>query len=412
MELNGNEKIFLEITAAAMNNKELTEKTDTENIDYRELFGLAKEQKLMPFVFEYVRTLPQADSEKNKDLFSSVKRSVIAQVLNQTTRSIDFSALYRKLLDASLHPILVKGQICSRLYPLKSHRISADDDIYVRDDEFLACHKVLLENGLKVKLPDGYTEDDLMKEDEVTYIDGERGLYIEMHRRLFDSSEDAHDELNGFFAYSHDELYTVDGFYTLTPHKHMLYLILHAYKHFVSCGIGLRQFYDIGFFAREYESEINWDKLYDECLSVHAATFARAVIKIAHENFGIEFDTSGVWKDGDIDCVPLLHDVLCGGVYGSNDYTRLHSSTVTLGAVRASRKGKRGNYIATLFPKRSYMEKRYPYVKKYPVLLPLAWGNRIIDYAKESSKSTDDSASESLKLAKERIELMKLYDII
>lgn len=31
---------------------------------------------------------------------------------------------------------------------------------------------------------------------------------------------------------------------------------------------------------------------------------------------------------------PLLHDILCGGVYGSNDYTRLHSSTVTLNAVK------------------------------------------------------------------------------
>ena len=99
-------------------------------------------------------------------------------------------------------------------------------------------------------------------------------------------------------------------------------------------------------------------------------------------------------------------------MYGSNDLTRLHSSTVTLIAVKASRTGEKCSVLSTVFPKREYLEHRYPYLKKRPYLLPVAWVQRIAHYASEKKAGTDNSASGSIKLAKERIELLKRYDIL
>ena len=98
--------------------------------------------------------------------------------------------------------------------------------------------------------------------------------------------------------------------------------------------------------------------------------------------------------------------------YGSNSYTRLHSSTVTLNAVKASRTGEKSSVLRTVFPKRAYLERRYPYLKKRPYLLPVAWVQRIAHYAGEKQSGADNSASGSIKLAKGRIELMKRYGII
>ena len=156
---------------------------------------------------------------------------------------------------------------------------------------------------------------------------------------------------------------------------------------------------------------INWQRLHDQCASVHAATFAAAAFRIAGDYLGIEFDLPAPWDDS-IDVEPLLHDTLCGGVYGSNDYTRLHSSTVTLNAIKASRTGEKSSVLSTVFPKREYLEHRYPYLKKHPYLLPVAWVQRIAHYAGEKQSNPDNSASGSIKLAKERIELMKQYDIM
>lgn len=399
MTLTTTETQFLHIAQAAISGGDLP----AEKVDWPAIFTLANQQKLLPILFETIRKTPAA--EENATLFAVTKQQVIGQVLNQTVRSAEFAGLYCKLREVGLHPIVVKGQLCSRLYPLKDHRISADDDLYIPDAEFMACHKQLLASGLTTDTP----ADELATADEVSYTKNGSPLYIELHRHLFDSSEDAHDELNHFFA--DIQPVEVDGFLTMPPHEHLLYLILHAYKHFVRSGIGLRQFCDIGLWAQAYHNQIDWQLLYDQCASVHAATFAAAAFRIARDYLGIEFDLPVPW-DSSIDVEPLLHDTLCGGVYGSNDYTRLHSSTVTLNAVKANRTGEKSSVLSTVFPKREYLEHRYPYLKKRPYMLPVAWIQRIAHYASEKQSGADNSASGSIKLAKERIELMKQYDIM
>ena len=399
MTLTTTETQFLHIAKVAISGGDLP----AEKVDWPAIFTLANQQKLLPILFEAARATPAAG--ENAALFAVTKQQVIGQVLNQTVRSAEFADLYHKLRAAGLHPIVVKGQLCSRLYPLKDHRISADDDLLIPDGEFMACHEQLLTNGLTTDTP----VDELATADEVSYTKEGSPLYIELHRHLFDSAEDAHDELNHFFA----DLNPVemDGLLTMPPHEHLLYLLLHAYKHFVRSGIGLRQFCDIGLWAWEYHDEIDWQRLHEQCESVHAATFAAAAFRIARDYLGIDFDLPMPW-DASIDVEPLLHDTLCGGVYGSNDLTRLHSSTVTLNAVKASRTGEKSSVLRTVFPKREYLERRYPYLKKRPYLLPVAWVQRIAHYAREKQSGTDNSASGSIKLGKERIELMKRYGIM
>ena len=399
MTLTTTETQFLHIAKATISGGDLP----AEKVDWPAVFALAGQQKLLPIVFEAARKTPAA--EENAALFAAVKQQVIAQVLHQTMRASEFAALYQKLRAAGLHPVVVKGQLCSRLYPLRDHRISADDDILIPDGEFFACHEQLLANGLTTDTP----MDELASADEVSYTQEGSPLYIELHRHLFDFAEDAHDELNHFFTDINPV--EMDGFLAMPPHEHLLYLLLHAYKHFVRSGIGLRQFCDIGLWARAYHSEIDWQRLHEQCESVHAATFAAAAFCIAREYLGIEFDLPAPWSDA-IDAEPLLHDSLCGGVYGSNDLTRLHSSTVTLNAVKASRTGEKSSVLRTVFPKREYLERRFPYLKKRPYLLPVAWAQRLAHYAGEKKTGTDNSASGSIKLAKERIELMKRYGVM
>lgn len=400
MTLTTTEIQFLHLAKVAISGGDLP----AEKVDWPAIFTLANQQKLLPILFEAVRKTPAAG--ENAALFAVTKQQVIGQVLNQTVRSAEFAELYQKLRTAGLHLVVVKGQLCSRLYPLKDHRISADDDLYIPDAEFMACHEQFLANGLTTDTP----SDELPTADEVSYTKKDSPLYIELHRHLFDSAEDAHDELNHFFAALNPV--EIDGFLAMPPHEHLLYLILHSYKHFVRSGIGLRQFCDIGLWARKYHAEIDWQRLYDQCASVHAAAFAAAAFRIAGEYLSIDFDLPAPW-DASIDVEPLLHDTLCGGVYGSNDYTRLHSSTMTLNAVKASRTGEKSSVLSTVFPKREYLERRYPYLKKHPYLLPVAWVQRIAHYASEKQNTADgNSASGSIKLAKERIELMKRYDIM
>ena len=116
MTLTTTETQFLHIAKAAISGGDLP----AEKVDWPAIFTLANQQKLLPILFEAARATPAAG--ENAALFAVTKQQVIGQVLNQTVRSAEFADLYRKLRSAGLHPIVVKGQLCSRLYPLKDHR--------------------------------------------------------------------------------------------------------------------------------------------------------------------------------------------------------------------------------------------------------------------------------------------------
>lgn len=135
MTLTATERQFLHIAKAAVSGGELP----AENVDWPAVFALAGQQKLLPILFETVRKMPVA--KENAALFAVTKQQVIGQALNQTVRASEFAGLYQRLRAAGLHPVVVKGQLCSRLYPLRDHRISADDDLLIPDGEFLACHE-------------------------------------------------------------------------------------------------------------------------------------------------------------------------------------------------------------------------------------------------------------------------------
>ena len=94
--------------------------------------------------------------------------------------------------------------------------------------------------------------------------------------------------------------------------------------------------------------------------------------------------------------------------------SRKHSSNITLDAVAAQKQGRKakGNMISSVFPSVSQLESRYPYLKKHPYFLPIAWCSRLWKYSKETKCSQNNNAAEALKIGNERINLMKEYGIL
>ncbi len=395
---------FLRILRAALRG----ERTETELSDAElpELFETALKQHLLPMVAEAV---PGAfERAQGNELIAEYRSFAIRQTVSEAAHSLDFRALYRCLRREGLHPIVMKGELCRRLYPWSYHRISADNDMHIAADEFPACHRALLAYGLSTEVAD----EQLEHSDEVTYRDADGRFYIELHRHLFDTSGEAPDDLNAFFTGLFAAPAEIGGLLAMPPHEHLLYLLLHAYKHFIYSGVGIRQTCDIALWAREYAGEIDWPLLLVQCRLVHAERFAAAQFGIAAQHLGCPLPLPECWQDIGADTEPMLADMFSGGVYGSDSLTRLHTSTVTLNAIRKSRAGESSGILRSIFPTREYMEGRFPYLRKHPALLPAAWAGRIFGYLKELGQDDSSSASGSLRLARERIELLKHYGVI
>lgn len=347
---------------------------------------LAMHHKLLPLVCEGLDPVPAV-----------LKKQAMIQVASQTRRSIGALTAYEHLRSLGAHPLIVKGALCRMLYPSPDHRISGDEDFYVREDEFDLCCRGLEQLGMKPSDPK-----------LESWYDSGKTVHIELHRKLFGDFQLREYPLEELFGdgFERTQLYTLDQgteIESLDPHMHFLYLILHAYKHFLFSGFGVRQLCDIGLWARAYERSIDWKLLYRQCEKVRAVYFTAAVFRIVRETLEISFGLPMMWKAVSVDPEPLLLDILDAGIYGSASSERLHSA-VALG------QGNR-NPLRTIFPERSYMLAKYPPQpgQKTPPL-PVLWGKRLGEYAINVLKKQEDPMGAAA-LVKQRRKLLRYYKI-
>lgn len=384
--------------------------------DWVSLFALAQQQHALPMVYEAVSRCPAFRSGAGA-LAAGLRSQTMQQLCLQTSRTADFLSLYRALRQEGIEPLVVKGIICRSLYLQGDLRLSSDEDLLISPADFLKCHDLLLRRGMVQTDP----EIRLLEVHEVSYRSCQGTLYIELHKQLFPADSQAYGDLNRFFEAAFARSVTVDiegtPVRTLCPTDHLFYLICHAFKHFLHSGFGLRQVCDIALFANAWGSEIDWAQVLEQCKSIRAGRFAGALLKIGQRYLTLspeQAQLSPAWTElmAATDESGLLEDLLQAGVYGSASGSRLHSSTITLqAAVNQNRgKGARPSLLRTVFPDRKSMEGKYPVLKKHPVLLPYTWADRIVRY--RSRQGADNSAADSLRIGRQRLELLREYDII
>lgn len=404
---------FLHILKTALLGGHLTESSLTER-QLEAIAQLAQQHKVLPLVCDAVHGLPGLSGTA---LFAELRKQSRQQIMLQTRKTYDFLQLYQALRAFGVTPLVVKGIICRRLYPQPDLRPSSDEDLLIPPDQFALCHEILTQHGLRTQATPAQMETDY----EIPYRGESSPLFIELHKHLFPPESEAYGDLNRFFENAWETAVeeTVDGVAvaTLAPTDHLFYLIVHALKHFLHSGFGIRQVCDIVLYANAWGSRVDWNTLMDRCRQIRADYFAAAIFQIGRNYLVFDPDTACYpqqWRQLQISEENLLQDVLLGGVYGSSSMSRQHSSNLTLEAVAASKQNRRaGNGLrGSLFPPARKLERRYPWLKKHPWLLPVAWANRIFRYGLETRRSADSSAEEALKIGNQRIALLEEYGII
>ena len=373
-----------------------------------ELLHLAQIHEILPLFIQAVaasNTFTSADSRFQ----NMAKKRARGRALYQARATAEFELLYSFLREQGLTPYIMKGIILRNLYPNPELRPSADEDLLIRPEEFPRYHRAMLDYGLELVNLD----EDIEKAHEVAYQNKEKHLYIEVHKQPFPPESGAYGDLNTLFEGVQDRHMTVtiygQQFETLAPADHLLYLICHAYKHFLHMGVGIRQVADMALFANTYGEDIDWEYIYKACWSVGIDTFTAALFRIAHKY--LTMNTIPVaFSQIEVDEQPLLEDILAGGLYGTADIDRVHSANMTLNAVAAQKQGRRGSGVwHSLFPGAAYLQNHFPYAKKHPVLVPIAWAQRLGSYLARTGTA---NPAETIRIGQARIELLKQYKVI
>lgn len=406
------EVLFLDVLKHAIRNKRMNIEEDLSDTEWRQFFHLSSIHDVLPLI---INTIYQSKALQSKQGLKDhmIKRGRRLAVY-QAQRSGDFVLLYQKMNEAGLKPLVMKGIICRNLYETPELRPSTDEDMLIFPWQIQKYHNFFMNNGFRLLDEDT----DIEKEDEVSYQNPENHLYLEVHKYLFPVDDKAYGSLNQLFSVLEERV--TENIYhvpirTFGYTDHLLYMICHAYKHVLYSGIGIRQICDIGLFSEKFNDSIDWERIFTSCEIFRMHEFLAAILNICIKHLGIHLNTDDFKKYMDIskvDEIPLLEDILSGGLYGVADEDRLHSSTMTLEVVSAQREGRRSRgLLSSLFPERSYMESKFPYLKTKKWMLPIAYVQRTRQYLSKSSKNRVNP-TKTIEIGNHRIKLLKKYNII
>lgn len=411
IELTSLQEEFLKILESFMHGK--TYHLPEAFTQIEELYQMAGIHKMTAAVYEQIRGEALLQQPEYTNLARNFKGYTMREVMMQMQRADGFLRIYEKMCAQGVRPLVVKGIICRNLYEKSDYRVSGDEDILVRKEDFSVCDAILAAGG--------FQREELDTEhlpQEIPYINPQNGVYIEMHFDLFAEESGAYGHLNKEFAdaYATCIAEEIQGrtVWTLHPTLHLFYLICHSLKHFLHGGFGIRQVCDMVMMAEHYGEQIDWDYIYGRLQELRMEVFWNGLVEIGREYLGFSYEKAhypASLQKMHVNCDHLLLDLLDSGIYGDSTAERKHSSNITLAAAESGKKDTVASMKASLFPGKDYMKRGYPWLERYPWLLPVAWGMRIVGYLKNKRKNSKEEPS-GVEIGMNRVELLREYDII
>ena len=182
--------------------------------------------------------------------------------------------------------------------------------------------------------------------------------------------------------------------YRMTDEDAYIFCILHLIRHAKFTGMQIRDVLDVYLFCKAYEPVWNREKIEEKLTAFGGKEFEETIRKMAYQWFASE-------NQGD------FGEVEKWVIKGTSEENLMYYQI-------GEKKGK-GNYVRRLlFPEYKVIKQRYPILKKAPVLLPVAWGVRILTdiFSKKASlKQRMDTVKWIGTVEKEKVEdIQKVYE--
>lgn len=379
---------------------------------WHDMYNLSKEHSLAPVVYEIFKETPeflkQDISFKNK-----WKNESISLVIKQIQISSAFLEIYQKIKTQNIDCIVTKGIILRHMYEKKEWRVSGDEDIIIKKEDYQKVVKIFLDNNFKIQ--NELIDDNIQV---TTFIDPVSNLHVELHLQLF--GKDTYlGFLNDYFKdiFINSKTIEIDNteIQIMNENDQLLYLICHCFKHFINNGVGLRQLMDIAMYSKLHYQTINWDKLINQTKNFNGETFVYCLYSIFNDYFEIKYDDINYPNNlrKKVDYQEFLDDIFDSGVFGLSYDERIYSNLIVRRVL--NQKQEKTSLISLIFPSVNNLRSSYPILYKKPYLLPYIWFKRMINFSKRysnSKKNNDLKMKKAIELGNKRVALLKKYKII
>lgn len=422
--MNKEKKIFLDILKCLVNNSRfgLNDKIeiDAKSVDINRLYDYAVRSKLICATFDAIRFVNANDNP----MYRIWQKYAFEFGLKQINRNNATNKILEEARTENAKAVVFKGMVLAQLYRIPELRVSSDTDILTDRDNEAKMVSVLERLGY-VKLVDK------SKDEVYNYYNEEFSHLVELHFCLWEDFKGERMEiLNSLKLDTRTEGVMINGIEvtTLSTEAHLVYMMFHLVKHYVLEGANLKFLFDMALFINKYYDEIDW-KFFEESMErLSYIEFANSIFYIMVNYMGLREDAMSHVKLSErketeaielnttntINTIEvILDDLLKGGVRGDGS-----SNFQMLGIMTPYLTGETDNdsanglkrKLSIIFPSVKRLDaKRFWYAKKIPILLPVAWVHKWLNFIfyKIRHRSGTYSASEKLRAADKRITLLK-----
>lgn len=322
-----------------------------EGIQIEELVEIAHRNQLDYLILGALLKLDLAEDKK-----CNIKPFVIQSTIKSLAQVCCLKELEEKFEKEGIYHQALKGSVLKKMYPSPEMREMSDIDVMIYDENLNRAKIVVEEMGFN--LVESVKHHDIYRKSPF--------LIIELHHELYDKDVD---KIQYDYFKNEKHLIAKEGRkYALqfSAEDFYVYLIAHIAKHFYETGCGIRNVLDVYYYRHLYDS--TWDEAFitKELGKCGLVTFEKRIHTL-----------SQVWLGGqkpDPFSKALFDYMVDCGIYGKGENGiwgkfALHNQNKI---IKYRSYAKMWYY----FPPVSYMESDYPWLKKYPYLLVVAWGIR------------------------------------
>lgn len=356
MELNQTQKTLLGVLTQVLTGKQYP---IPKNTDWKALFKESKVQAVAPMVFSCI-----AEQCNDPEVFAQWKSVTMRSMQNNMYIQLQHDALHKLLTRHNIPYCIVKGCTSAKDYPDPLLRALGDVDFLISDEYWEQTKQLLVEGGFSVE---GESHD--------FHLGFHKGrLVLEMHHEPFGFKGEGAKALLPIVPelIEKSTLIQCDAATFRGPDAfgHGIVILLHAYRHLIDTGVGVRHLCDWAAFISRFSDQEFTDIFHERFEKLGIWKLAQAFGATAHCYLDVPYQQ---WM-GKIDeelCRMLMLDIFNGGNFGRGEGER---TTQNLSIYSTGKELSGGNSTVQLLRglNKTAME-RYPRLMKCKIFRPFGW---------------------------------------
>ena len=311
-----NQKAFLALVRAGLWEED-AQLSSFGDIDYKEVFRLAKEQTVVGLVAAGLEHVKDVKVPKD-DVFAFVGNTL--QLEQRNISMNEFAAwLIQCLKEKGIYTLLVKGQGVAQCYERPLWRASGDIDLLLDTENYEKAKKLLL------PIADHFDEEEIVTKHHALSI---RGVEVELHGRMSFGLSHRVDRVvdsvleNSLSDIRRSNVWRLNGIDINLPNVNddIIIIFTHYLSHFFVEGVGLRQICDWCRILWTYKEPLNCELLNSRIRKMGLMSEWRVFAAIAVEKFGMSAEAMPFYKKGYTRRADLtIKRIIKSGNFGHNN---------------------------------------------------------------------------------------------